>query len=159
MSLGIVPRFPAATLLSALDTVPASAWRQPQPGSEPTNPGYRTAPVIVSGRPRPAASVPFRFVLTEFAPVWAAWLAEVPAGGHIGPHIDQGPYHERWHVPIIVAGTFNGHAVKAGVPFQVRHWEPHWVDNPSGQARVHLVIDRDVIVDVPPAPFQRIEDA
>jgi hypothetical protein len=103
--------------------------------------------------------MPFRFVLIEFAPVWSAWISEVPAGGRIGRHIDQGPYRERWHVPIVPAGTFNGRAAVAGVSFPVKHWEPHQVDNPTGRARIHVVIDRVVPVDVPPAPFQRIEDA
>jgi hypothetical protein len=98
-------------------------------------------------------------VLDQFSPVWSAWLAEVPAHGHIGLHVDQGPYRERWHVPIVPAGTFNGEQTPAGVPFPVAHWEPHQVDNPADHARIHLVIDRDVIVDATPAPFRRIEDA
>jgi hypothetical protein len=150
------PTFDAAALTSALDRLPAGAWGQPQPGSEPVNPGYQIAPLVNQGHPKPAASL-FADVLAVFAPVWTAWVALVPAGSYIAPHIDQGPYRERWHVPIRVAGTFNGHPVQVGVPFPVRHWEPHQVDNPTGIDRVHLVIDRDVLVDVPAAPFQRLE--
>ncbi len=143
-------------LLAALDAVPATAWGQPQSDNEPTNPGYRLASLITAGRPKPVV-VLFRTVLAEFTPIWSAWLAEVPAHGRIGAHIDQGPYRERWHVPIRPAGTFNGRPCKAGVPFPVRHWQPHQVDNPTGQTRIHLVIDRDIPVDVPAGLFQRIE--
>ena len=153
-----MPKFSPPALLAALGTVPASAWGNPQPDHEPTNPGYRTAPLWIAGRPKPAAAR-FRFVLDDFAPIWAAWLAEVPARGHIGLHVDQGPYHERWHVPIVPGGTFNGRPCAVGEPFPVKHWEPHRVDNPGGRARIHLVIDRDVLVAAPSAPFQRIEDA
>jgi hypothetical protein len=142
--------------MSALERLPAGAWGQPQPGSEPTNPGYQIATLVNGGRPKPAAAL-FADVLASFAPVWSAWVALVPAGSFIAPHIDQGPYRERWHVPIRVAGTVNGHPVTAGVSFPIRHWEPHQVDNPTDTDRVHLVIDRDVMVDVPSAPFQRIE--
>ena len=148
--------FDPEMLASALNRLPAGAWGQPQPDTEPTNPGYRIATLINSGRPKPAAAW-FGFVLTEFAPVWSAWVAEVPPGGHIGRHVDQGPYRERWHVPIHPAGTVNGVPRQAGVAFPIRHWEPHEVSNPSGRVRIHLVIDRDVLVDVPVAPFQRIE--
>jgi hypothetical protein len=144
-------------LASALAQLPAAAWGQPQPDDELTNPGYRIATLIQGTHPKPAA-VLFRFVLDEFAPIWTAWVAEVPAHAHIGPHVDQGPYCERWHIPIRPAGTFNGLACTAGVAFLVAHWLPHRVDNPTDVTRVHLVIDRDVRVDVPTAPFQRIEE-
>jgi hypothetical protein len=157
MPLGTAPAVSPAALLAALGAVPELAWGQPQPDTEPTNPGYRTSPLMVAGRYTHNAP-PFRSVLVGFAPVWAAWLAEVPAGGRINPHIDQGPYYERWHVPITPGSTFNGQPVQPGVPFPVRHWETHWVENLTGRPRVHLVIDRDIPVGVPSAPFQRIED-
>jgi hypothetical protein len=97
-------------------------------------------------------------VLDEFRPIWSAWLAEVPAHGRIGCHIDEGPYRERWQVPIVTGGTFNHLPCEPGVPFPVKHWLPHRVDNPTDRPRVHLVIDRDIPVDVPSAPFQRIEE-
>jgi len=150
------PTFDPERLASAFAQLPASAWGEPQPDGEPTNPGYRIAS-LVAARRRKAAAALFGFVLDEFEPVWTAWVALVPARGFIGPHIDEGPYHERWHVPIHPAGTFDGRPVEAGVSFPVKHWEPHRVDNPSDRPRIHLVIDRDVMADVPPAPFQRIE--
>jgi hypothetical protein len=150
------PVFDPEVLASALDSLPGGAWGQPQPGSEPTNPGYQIAVLVNGGRRKPAAAL-FHEVLEAFAPVWAAWVALVPAGSFIGPHIDQGPYRERWHVPIRPAGTVNGQPVQAGVSFPIRHWEPHSVDNPTDLDRIHLVIDRDVVVQVPTMPFQRIE--
>lgn len=152
------PRFDLEPLALALSRLPASAWAQPVTSHDEVNPGYQFASLVQGRRSKPAAAL-FRFVLVEFEPIWTAWVAKVPPHGFIGPHIDEGPYHERWHVPIHPAGLFDGHPVEAGVSFPVKHWEPHRVDNPTGRARIHLVIDRDLMVDVPPAPFQRIEDA
>ena len=152
------PRFDPELLVSALTRLPAAAWAQPVTADDEVNPGYQFASLIVSRRPKPAADL-FRFVLDQFDPIWTAWIAKVPPHGFIGPHIDEGPYHERWHVPIHPAGTFDGRGVSAGVSFQVEHWTPHRVDNPTGRVRIHLVIDRDVMVNQPIAPFQRIEDA
>jgi hypothetical protein len=152
---GSGPTFERERLASALARLPAQAWALPVPDDE-VNPGYQFAQLVVGCHAKPAADL-FRFVLDEFAPVHTAWLARVPARSFIGPHIDEGPYHERWHVPVVAAGTFDGRTVDPGVSFPVRHWEPHRVDNPTGVDRIHIVIDRDVWVDVPPAPFQRIE--
>ena len=152
------PTFQPEALVSALADLPWSAWRAPQAGPESVNPGYRFAPLITGGWWK-VGGERWRFVLDEFAPVWTAWLAIVPAGGFIAPHIDEGPFRERWHVPVIVAGTFNDEACEAGVAFPVQHWLPHKVDNPTDIDRVHLVIDRDVWVDVPDARFQRVEEA
>jgi hypothetical protein len=142
-------------LASALGQLPDRAWSSPM--VDDVTPGYQLAQLVVCGHRYPPSFDLFRFVLDAFAPVWSSWLAKVPAGSHIAAHIDQGPYHERWHVPVVVAGTFDGSRVVAGVSFPVRHWEPHRVDNPTGVDRVHIVIDRVDMVDVPSAPFQRIE--
>jgi len=149
------PTFDPGQLGNALAAVPPSAWALPL-GDDDVTPGYQLARLVTGCRFRPAGEV-FRFVLDEFAPVFTAWLARVPAGSYIGPHIDEGPYHERWHVVVAAAGTFDGRQVVAGESFPVRHWRPHRADNPTSVDRIHIVIDRDVWVDVPPAPFQRIE--
>jgi hypothetical protein len=94
------------------------------------------------------------FVLDSFAPVWTAWVSRVEPGGLIHRHIDAGPYRERWQVPIQPAGLMNGAEAVAGVPFNVKQWEPHSVQNATDRARIHLVIDRDVIVDSRQTPFQ-----
>lgn len=150
------PQFDPEQLVSALAQLPMSAWAMPVTTQDEVNPGYQFAVLVQGQRPKQAAGL-FRFVLIEFEPVWTAWVAKVPAGGFIGPHIDEGPYHERWHVPIVVAGTFDGSPVEAGRSFPVKHWEPHRVDNPTDIDRIHLVIDRVEMVDVPPAPFSRVE--
>jgi len=143
-------------LSAALSKLPPAAWAQPVTEHDEVNPGYHFASLVQGCRRKGAADL-FEFVLAEFAPVWTAWIAKVPAHGFIGPHIDEGPYHERWHVPIVATGTFDNLPCQAGVAFPVAHWEPHRVDNPTDIDRIHLVIDRDVWVEVPSAPFQRIE--
>jgi hypothetical protein len=150
------PVFDPTPLVLALASLPARAWAQPVTSDDEVNPGYQFASLVVGGWRKESAGL-FTFVLDAFAPVHTAWIAKVPAHGFIGPHIDEGPYHERWHVPILPAGTFDGREVVAGVSFPVKHWEPHRVDNPTDRERIHLVIDRDVWVAVAPAPFQRIE--
>ena len=150
------PTFDPTRLAQAFSQLPGNAWAMPVTDDDEVNPGYQFAQLVVCRRDREAAKL-FDFVLAEFRPIWMSWVARVAAGGFIGPHIDEGPYFERWHVPIIPAGTFDGRVVQAGVAFPVQHWAPHRVDNPTDRDRIHIVIDRDVPVDVPPAPFQRIE--
>ncbi len=152
------PVFDAERLALAFAQLSARAWAAPVTGDDDVNPGYQFAQLVVGQVERPSASL-FRFVLVEFDPIHTSWIARVPAGGFIGPHIDQGPYHERWHVPIQPAGTFDGRECEAGVSFPVRHWAPHRVDNPTDIDRIHLVIDRVPIVNDDPAPFQRVQGA
>jgi hypothetical protein len=150
------PVFDSEALASAFAKLSARAWANPVMLDDEVNPGYQFASLVQGGHRKEAANL-FQFVLVKFEPIHTAWVARVPPRGFIGPHIDQGPYHERWHVPIHPAGTFDGRKVKAGVSFPVKHWEAHRVDNDTDRDRIHLVIDRDVWVDVPAAPFQRIE--
>jgi hypothetical protein len=63
------------------------------------------------------------------------------------------PLYERWQVPIHAAGRFDDLRPVDGEPFRVTHWQPHSVVNDTDQPRVHLVIDRDVLLDLPPQPF------
>ncbi len=149
------PTFDPGRLALAFAQLPSDAWAVPHGPDDVTAAGYHFASLVQGARRKPVADL-FGFVLEEFAPIWTAWIAKVPAGGFIAPHIDQGPYRERWHVPIHPAGTFDGRKVKAGVSFPVQHWAPHQVDNPTGRDRIHLVIDRDVLVDVPSAAYKRL---
>jgi hypothetical protein len=152
------PTFDPERLALAFAQLPPDAWAVPHHPDDPVAAGYHFASLVQGGRRKPAAD-PFQFVLLKFAPIHTAWIAKVPPQGRIAPHIDQGPYHERWHVPIHPAGTFDGRECEAGVSFPVAHWAPHQVDNPTDRDRIHLVIDRDVWVDVPSAPYQRLETA
>lgn len=149
-------RFQPGELLAALAAV-SDHWSEPTASDNEVNPNYRIVSLVAGGSTRPAAAE-FRFVLEAFAPVYAAWVSRIEPGGLIHPHIDAGPYRERWQVPIQPAGVMNGVEATAGVPFRVEHWKPHSVENTSDRARIHLVIDRDVFVNNTPAPYQKIEE-
>lgn len=110
---------------------------------------------------RPPAAI-WRFVLDDFAPVRDAWLSCLDPGGFIRPHRDAGPYYERWQVPIQSAGWLahdddNQRHAPAGEAFRVKHWRPHSVCNDYDHPRIHLVLDRDVIVLADTAPFELIQ--
>jgi hypothetical protein len=143
-------QFDLAALRRALGLVPPSAWSLPSTfAATGVHHGYRrvTLAHLVE---------PFAFVLDAFAPVHDAWLSCIDPGGFIVPHRDAGPYRERWQVPIATAGTMTQGDITAavdGCPFRVEHWAPHSVDNGSDHPRIHLVIDRDVILDRPAMPF------
>jgi quercetin dioxygenase-like cupin family protein len=76
-------------------------------------------------------------------------FAHMEPGADIPLHKDASPWKERWQVPIQPAGrmTVDGEDIEqvAGVPFQVEHWKWHEVVNDTDRARIHLVIDRDVV--------------
>jgi hypothetical protein len=80
-------------------------------------------------------------------PYKAVFWAKLGAGGFIVPHIDAGPYYERWHIPVQPAGMFweLDTYFQPTEPFQVRHWLPHAVWNPTDTDRIHLIVDRDII--------------
>lgn len=93
---------------------------------------------------------PFTWVLEHFLPVKSAWLSVIGPGGFIRPHRDAGPWLERWQVPIVPAGRFIQDGVElaqaAGKPFQVFHWLTHEVVNDTDHDRVHLVVDRNIVL-------------
>lgn len=115
--------------------------------------GYRRIVLVNAGRWWPTAE-PFRFALEQFEPIREAWLSELAPGGFIVPHRDAAPWYERWQVPIHAAGVFDDSRPTDGVPFRVTHWQSHFVANDTDRPRVHLVIDRDIELDLPPASFQ-----
>jgi hypothetical protein len=154
--LGIAPTFPVDGLIHALSLIPDGAWGQMSTLEQSgTHDGYRVCSLVQPGREQPCVA-PFRYVLAQFAPVYQAWLSWLEPGGYILPHVDAGPYYERWQVPIH-AGTLNDQQHAPGECFPVAHWEPHSVTNRTDFPRIHLVVDRDVIVDASPVLFQRIE--
>ncbi len=89
----------------------------------------------------------------NYDPFVRAWYAKLDPGGFILPHIDQGPWIERWHYPIQPAGYVwqEGEGVIESPldMFPVKHWEPHAVWNPHHIARIHLIIEYDNEVDEP----------
>ncbi len=86
-------------------------------------------------------------------PVHNAWWARIAPGGFIIPHIDAGPFLERWHFPVLIAGMFweDGVHSQPTEPFAVHHWKPHAVYNATDDPRVHLIVDREVVP--PEAPL------
>lgn len=143
------------------------AWSNPSTFAQTkVHQGYRQVMLVTSGevlalrhpltKPFGPAN-PFQFVIDELKPVWDAWLSWIEPGGFIIPHRDGGPYRERWQVPICTAGSFdqNGAEFSAqeGIPFRVKQWEKHSVNNNTEHARIHIVLDRDVLVEQPSQAF------
>lgn len=142
-----------ATLRAALDDVPESAWSQPSTFEQTeVHHGYRQVSLVTNGGRKQYAEL-FATVLDAFAPVHSAWLSWIEPGGFILPHRDAGPWRERWQVPIRTSGEMNGITATEGAPFRVEHWKRHSVTNDGDSPRIHLVIDRDVIVDATVSPF------
>lgn len=146
-----------AALHAALRAVPSGSWSLPTRYAENhVHHGNRRVQLAGGGRFQKAAD-PFRFVLDDFAPVHYAWLSWLDPGGFITPHRDAGPWRERWQIPIHAAGCLDESGDQSvpvdGVPFRVRHWDKHSVWNVGDQPRIHIVLDRDVWLDLPPAPF------
>lgn len=135
-----------------LEQIRPESWSRPSTfEATGVHHGYRRVVVVEGGR---LVEPCFRDVIADFDPVFSAWVSWIAPGGYIVPHIDAGPYRERWQLPISTAGTMNGVEAVNGTPFKVRHWEPHRVDNPTDRPRIHLVIDRDVFLDVPNGRFR-----
>jgi hypothetical protein len=149
-------KFDPAQLHAALDSVPAGAWSLPSSFTETrVHHGYRRVVLVEAGRSRPDAE-PWLFVLDQLAPVHAAWLSWIDPGGFIVPHRDAGPWRDRWQVPIQAAGAWHDRETSTpvdGRAFRVEHWQPHAVTNRTDHPRIHLVVDRDVVLDEPAAPF------
>jgi len=89
--------------------------------------------------------------------VWA-WYSGLVPGGTLDWHIDEPPYYERWHLPLVVPNGTRFYTNKApteqgsitmmeffvpvpGQWFRVRHDLKHRVENRGVIARVHLIID------------------
>jgi hypothetical protein len=147
--------FDPVALRDALSRVPEAAWSLPSSyRATGAHHGYRR--VVLE------ELEPFRFVLAEFDPIHNAWLSCIDPGGYIVRHRDKGPHHERWQVPIVTAGWMEQDDRRStavdGVPFRVEQWKWHAVGNPTRHARIHLVIDRDIIADPTIEPFTREED-
>lgn len=142
------------SLRKALAAVPAESWSLPSTytGTR-VHHGYRRVVLVSAGRRQPGAK-PFAQVLDEFEPVREAWLSWLDPGGFIIPHRDGAPWFERWQVPIQASGWFDDRRPVDGEPFQVKHWLRHSVWNDGDRPRIHIVIDRDVPIDLPPAPFE-----
>lgn len=90
-----------------------------------------------------------------------AWYAKLEPGGFIVPHIDQGPWLERWHYPQSGQGfVWQEWAVdhwRSGIaevavpenPYRMNHHRPHAVWNPHNEPRVVLIVEYDNPIDQP----------
>jgi hypothetical protein len=119
--------------------------------------GYRQVTLVDSGIHRSAADL-WRWVLDGFAPVRDAWLSCIDPGGFVLLHRDAAPYYERWQVPVQPAGWMEQDGrqqeAQSGLPFRVEHWKPHSVRNDFARPRIHLVVDRDIALNLPAQPFE-----
>ncbi len=136
-------------------------WSKPSTYSEGTgvHHDYSTAPADV---PTPSVITYYaRRDDSDAAPADKAWYAKLDPGGFIVPHIDQGPWRERWHYPISGQGSVwqdwndDGtlrHMVSVDGLFsayRMNHHKPHAVWNPHDEPRIVLIVEYDNPVDQP----------
>lgn len=145
-------------LQQALGRAHGWAWSQPSTYRQTkVHHGYRRVVLVESGE-RLSEAARFGFALDRFEPVHTAWLSWIDPGGFVVPHSDAGPWRERWQIPIRAYGWFHQNGVrfepKDGQPFPVTHWREHYLGNPTAHPRIHLVLDRDLILDLAATPFQ-----
>ncbi len=132
-------------------------WSKPSTYSEGTgvHHGYSTAPAPQEALPYPDRPYPhdgsgqpgYRLIrVAKF------WYAKLDPGGFIVPHIDQGPWRERWHYPI----SGQGHVWQAwddGIDrrtrlatfelYRMNHHKPHAVWNTFDYPRIILIVEYD----------------
>ena len=125
-------------------------WSKPSTYSEGTgvHHGYSTAPAPeLAGswsNPRSVADGPV-------AKIDNGWYAKLDPGGFIIPHIDQGPWVERWHYPISGYGyvwqDWGRSQISAAVvpskPYRMNHHQLHAVWNPYDEPRIILIVEYD----------------
>ena len=141
------------------DTV---AWSKPSTYSEGTgvHHGYATAPAPEEALPYPDQGGQPGYRLARVSKLW---YAKLNPGGFIVPHVDQGPWMERWHYPISGQGSVwqewdgNGsatlrHIVSVGEllgAYRMNHHKPHAVYNRFDEPRIILIVEYDNPVDQP----------
>ncbi len=111
--------------------------------------GYSTAPVDLSDIGHIAAG----------GEIQGAWYAKLDPRGFIVPHVDQGPWRERWHHPISGIGEVwqqwddsdrpYTSSVRYDTPYRMNHHQPHAVWNPHDEPRIVLIVEYDNPVDQP----------
>ena len=131
------------------------AWSQPSTYSEGTgvHHGYSTAKATewLTG-----------VQLDISKPLSNAWYAKLDPGGFIVPHIDQGPWVERWHYPesgmgyvrqgwddVGYGSRLTSPRLCGHVPYRMYHHQPHAVWNPHDEPRIVLIVEYDNPVDQP----------
>ncbi len=133
------------------------AWSQPSTYSEGTgvHHGYATA------KANGDTQVDIRPVSGAVRAISNGWYAKLDPGGFIIPHVDQGPWVERWHYPISGRGEVwqaweegplgDWYYVMNSVegPYRMNHHKPHAVWNPYDEPRIVLIVEYDNPVDQP----------
>ena len=153
-------RFDAARLRAEAEALPESAWsRHPQ-----VHEGNTAARMITAGggendevvgemKPTPAlaASPYIQQVLASFNTVWSrSRLMRIAGGGSVPQHSDMNYhwfYRVRLHVPVVTRPEVRFHCagesvhMGAGEAWIFDNWREHRVENPTSDARIHLVAD------------------
>jgi len=153
-------RFDAVRLEAEVAALPAGAWsRHPKEHEGNTAARLITAGGgdndAVSGEMKPTAALaacPYaQQVLASFDTVWSrSRFMRIAAGGSVPQHSDINYhwYHRvRLHVPVVTRPEVRFHCggesvhMAAGEAWVFDNWREHRVENPSPNARVHLVAD------------------
>jgi hypothetical protein len=153
-------RFDAARLRSEVEALPADAWSR-HPLEHAGNTAVRLISVgggdndAVSGEMKPTAvlaACPYiQQVLASFNTVWSrSRLMRIAGGAAVPQHSDMN-YHwfhrVRVHVPVVTRTEVRFHCagesvhMAAGEAWIFDNWREHRVENPTPDARVHLVAD------------------
>lgn len=123
--------------------------------------GYAVTPIVKAGRLQPAHN-DYPELGWALIGAWSATVSKLSPGGFLLPHIDKGPYRDRFHVPISPAGWYwapdTGPVRMADYRmYEIRHDQPHCVWNDQDRDRITLVVDIGPIRG--DGPFQLFEDA
>ncbi|MGH8242075.1 MAG: sulfotransferase [Steroidobacteraceae bacterium] len=153
-------RFDADRLRAEVEALPASAWSR-HPKEHEGNTAARLITVgggdndAVSGEMQPTAALaacPYiQQVLESFNTVWSrSRLMRIAGGGSVPQHSDINYhwfYRVRVHVPVVTRPEVRFHCagesvhMAAGEAWIFDNWREHRVENPSPEARIHLVAD------------------
>jgi hypothetical protein len=153
-------RFDAARLAAEVEALPAGAWSR-HPQEHAGNTAARLITVgggdndAVSGEMKPTAAFaacPYaQQVLASFSTVWSrSRFMRIEGGASVPQHSDMN-YHwfhrVRVHVPVITRPEVRFHCagesvhMGPGEAWIFDNWREHRVENPTPDARVHLVAD------------------
>ena len=153
-------RFDAARLRAEAEALPENAWSR-HPQAHDGNSAARLITVgggendAVTGEMKPtpalAASPYIQQVLASFGTVWSrSRLMRIAGGGSVPQHSDMNYhwfYRVRVHVPVVTRPEVRFHCagesvhMAAGEAWVFDNWRQHKVENPTPDARIHLVAD------------------
>jgi Sulfotransferase family/Aspartyl/Asparaginyl beta-hydroxylase len=153
-------RFDAGRLRTEIEALPAAAWSR-HPNEHEGNTAARLITVgggdndDINGEMQPTAALaacPYvRQVLASFATVWSrSRLMRLAAGARVPSHGDMNRhwFHRvRVHIPVVTRPEVRFHCggesvhMGAGEAWIFDNWREHRVENPSPDARIHLVAD------------------